>query len=83
MIMVKSKNILATGLLLFHLCLHWLGQKGHDTTAFIAENHLTPITRAVVDELLNGKSMVYYSNWLDNASHTPEYAYSKTGIIKT
>jgi hypothetical protein len=83
MIMVKSKNILATGLLLFSSvsALAW-GQKGHDTTAFIAENHLTPITRAVVDELLNGKSMVYYSNWLDNASHTPEYAYSKTWHYK-
>ena len=58
------------------------GQKGHDTTAYIAENHLTPITKAVIDELLDGKSIVYYANWLDNASHTPEYAYSKTWHYK-
>lgn len=54
------------------------GQKGHDTVAFIAENHLSTRTKAVIDSLLGGKSIVYYSNWLDNASHTPEYEYSKT-----
>ena len=58
------------------------GQKGHDVTAFIAENHLTPTTYAVVTDLLDGKSIVYWSNWLDNASHTPEYAYSKTWHYK-
>lgn len=58
------------------------GQKGHDVTAFIAENHLTPATYATVSQLLDGKSMVYYANWLDNASHTPEYEYSKTWHYK-
>ena len=43
-------------------------QKGHDTVAFIAETHLTPATKAAVDSLLDGKSIVYWSNWLDNAS---------------
>ena len=61
--------------------LSW-GQKGHDTVAFIAENHLTPATKAMVDSLFDGKSIVYYSNWLDNASHSPEYAYSKTWHYK-
>lgn len=58
------------------------GQKGHDVTAFIAEHHLTPAAKAVVDSLLGGKSMVYWANWLDNASHTPEYAYTKTWHYK-
>ncbi len=58
------------------------GQKGHDTVAFIAENHLTPTAKAAVDSLLDGKSIVYWANWLDNASHTPEYAYSKTWHYK-
>ncbi len=58
------------------------GQKGHDTVAFIAENHLTPDTRHAVESLLDGKSMVYYANWLDNASNTTEYAYSKTWHYK-
>lgn len=80
---MKPNNILITGLLsLSAFSAFGWGQKGHDTTAFIAENHLTPITKAVVEELLDGKSIVYYSNWLDNASHTPEYAYSKTWHYK-
>lgn len=58
------------------------GQKGHDVTAALAERHLTPTTAAAINELLDGKSIVYWSNWLDNASHTPEYAYSKTWHYK-
>lgn len=53
-------------------------QKGHDVTAAIAERHLTPAAAAAVDSIFSGRSLVYWSNWLDNASHTPEYAYSKT-----
>lgn len=58
------------------------GQKGHDTTAEIAERHLTEATAKAVGELLDGKSIVYWANWLDNASHTPEYAYTKTWHYK-
>lgn len=58
------------------------GQKGHDTVAKIAENHLTPATKAALDSILDGRSIIYWANWLDNASHTPEYAYSKTWHYK-
>lgn len=58
------------------------GQKGHDTVAYIAECNLTPEAKAAAEKLLDGKSIVYYANWLDNASHTPEYAYSKTWHYK-
>ena len=58
------------------------GQKGHDVTAFIAENHLSEPAKHAVDSLLEGKSMVYWANWLDNASHTKEYQYSKTWHYK-
>ena len=58
------------------------GQKGHDVTAAIAEAHLTPATQKAVAEVLDGMSPVYWANWLDNASHTPEYAYSKTWHYK-
>lgn len=67
----------ATIALISFTCSAW-SQKGHDVTAYIAEKHLTPRTAAAVDSLLQGMSMVYWANWLDNASHTPEYAYSKT-----
>lgn len=45
------------------------GQKGHDVTAYIAEQHLTPATRHAIDSLLEGRSIVYWANWLDNASY--------------
>lgn len=64
------------------LCAMAWGQKGHDTTAFIAQNHLTPKAQQAVDSILSGRSMVYWANWLDNASHTPEYAYTKTWHYK-
>lgn len=57
-------------------------QKGHDVTAYIAEKHLTPRTLAAVDSILDGKSMVYWANWLDNASHQLEMAYTKTWHYK-
>lgn len=58
------------------------GQKGHDTVCFIAENHLTDSTKNAVEKLLGGKSIVYYANWMDNASNTPEYKWSKTWHYK-
>lgn len=50
------------------------GKKGHDVICYIAENHLTDSALARVTEVLDGRSMVYYSNWMDSASHTSEYA---------
>lgn len=58
------------------------GQKGHDVTAYIAEQHLTPTTKGAVESLLDGRSIVYWANWLDNASHTPQYAFTKTWHYK-
>lgn len=60
------------------ICAFGWSQKGHDVTAYIAEKHLNPRARAAVDSLLQGKSMVYWANWLDNASHGMDYAYTKT-----
>ena len=54
------------------------GQKGHDIVAYIAECNLSPRTYRKVVAALDGHSPVYYANWLDGASHTPEYAYTKT-----
>lgn len=62
-------------------CFGW-GQKGHDVTAYIAEQHLSPTAMAAVDSLLDGKSIVYWSNWLDNASHRKDYAYTNTWHYK-
>lgn len=56
--------------------------KGHDTVAYIAECHLTPAAADSVASLLDGRSPVYWANWLDNASYTPDYAYTKTWHYK-
>ncbi|MDE7068988.1 MAG: S1/P1 nuclease [Alistipes sp.] len=71
-------------LLLLAACLSALseawgwGQKGHDVVACVAECRLTPEAATRVADLLDGYSMVYWANWLDSASHTPEMAYTKT-----
>lgn len=57
-------------------------QKGHDTVAYIAEKHFTAATADSVAALLDGMSPVYWANWLDNASHQDEYAYTKTWHYK-
>ena len=64
------------------LSAHAWSQKGHDTVAYIAECHLTKAAADSVAEILDGKSPVYWANWLDNASHTPDYAYTKTWHYK-
>lgn len=62
-------------------CMAW-GQKGHDTTCAIAQQHLTHAAKARIADILDGKSILYWSNWLDNAVHTPEYEYAKTWHYK-
>ena len=74
---IKQLAISAICLLLTAQAFAW-GQKGHDVTAYIAECHLTPEAAQKIDKVLNGRSLVYYANWLDNASHTDDYAYTKT-----
>lgn len=79
--MMKKNLLFILTLLISANCFGW-GQKGHDTVAYIALQHLTPVTLSSLDSLLDNKSIVYWANWLDNASHTPEYAYTKTWHYK-
>ncbi|MBQ7855968.1 MAG: S1/P1 nuclease [Alistipes sp.] len=64
--------------LCFSLTAFGWGQKGHDVVAYIAECNLSPKAYARVVALLDDHSPVYYANWMDNASHTREYRYTKT-----
>ena len=59
------------------MSLAW-GQKGHDVVAYIAEQNLSKSARKRIAALLEGHSMVYVANWMDNASHTAEYEHTKT-----
>ena len=68
---------IAFALLIPAMALAW-GPKGHDTVAYIAEKHLSKKALKKVTAVLDGHSLVYVANWLDNASHTDEYAYTKT-----
>ena len=56
------------------------GPKGHDVVAAIAEQHLTKKAKKAIDEILDGKSIVYYSSWMDNIQNSPywENGYNKT-----
>ena len=56
------------------------GSKGHDVVAAIAEQHLTPRAKRKINKLLEGKSIVYYSSWMDNIQNSPywENGYNKT-----
>ncbi len=54
------------------------GQMGHDVTAYIAEKNLSKKAAKAVREVLDGHSPVYYASWMDSASNTDEYRYTKT-----
>ena len=75
---MKNKIIILTiaALIVATDCLAW-GQVGHDTTCAIAEKHLSRRAKKKIKKILKGQSLVYWANWLDNASHTPEYEYIK------
>ncbi len=56
------------------------GPKGHDIVAAIAEQNLTKKTKKALDKILEGKSIVYYSSWMDNIQNSPNW---KNGYDKT
>ncbi len=79
--MIKKLALAAIALATAVSAMAW-GQKGHDTVAAIAERHFSAATADSVSAILDGMSPVYWANWLDNASHTPDYAYTKTWHYK-
>ena len=56
------------------------GPVGHDVVAAIAQQHLTKKAQKEIDKLLEGKSIVYYSSWMDNIQNSP---YWKNGYNAT
>ena len=73
-----KRLILLSLLLTITLSASAWGPKGHDTVAYIAEQHLSKSAKKKVQEVLGGHSLVYVANWMDDASHSDEYAYTKT-----
>ncbi len=54
------------------------GKKGHDAIAEIAQRRLTSKAEKRVTDLLEGRSMVYFSNWMDVVRNDKEYKYTST-----
>ena len=64
---MKKINLLLSLVLLLGISLDaqaW-GRREHAAVAYIAEQHLTPEAKATVNEILGGRTMVYYASWLD------------------
>lgn len=57
------------------------GRRVHATIAFIAEQHMTPKAKKAVDEILEGKSMVYYASWLDYYRAEMQITYTEDGVV--
>ena len=72
--------LLSVAAMLHSIAGYCWGPTGHDVVAAIAEAHLTDKTKAAIDELLDGRSIVYYSSWMDNLQNSPywEYGYKQT-----
>ena len=74
---MKRTLIIVLALLTHFTSFGW-GQKGHDVVAYIAECNLAPEVYQKVAKKLGNHSLVYYANWLDNASYSDQYRYTKT-----
>ena len=74
---MKRYIIIVVALLSYLPSFGW-GQKGHDVVAYIAECNLTPEAYQKVVKKLGNHSLVYYANWLDNASYSDQYRYTKS-----
>lgn len=73
-------TVLSILMLLESASLYAWGPMGHDVVAAIAEQHLTKKARKEIDKLLEGKSIIYYSSWMDSIQNSP---YWKDGYNKT
>lgn len=58
-------------LMLQSISMYAWGPVGHDVVAAIAEQHLTKKAKKEIDKLLEGKSIVYYSSWMDSIQNSP------------
>ncbi len=52
------------------------GRLGHDAIAYIAECNLTPKAKKIISDYLDGRSIVYYSSWMDDVRTTPQYGFT-------
>ena len=78
---MKRFTLILLAIMMFNITTAYgWGATGHDVVAAIAEQHLTPKAKRKINKLLDGKSIVYYSSWMDNIQNSPywENGYNKT-----
>ncbi len=74
---MKLKNgLLLLALVLSAVDMSAWGRLGHDAIAYIAECNLSARAKKNISNYLDGKSIVYYSSWMDEVRETPEYKFS-------
>ena len=66
-------SFLSLFMLLESISTYAWGPMGHDVVAAIAEQHLSRKTRKEISRLLDGKSIIYYSSWMDNLRNSPDW----------
>lgn len=54
------------------------GHECHDIITVLAERHLKPSAKKKIERYLGGHSIMYYSTWMDDWRHTPEYKFTDT-----
>lgn len=54
------------------------GHECHDIITLLAEKHLKPSVKKKIEKYLGGHSIMYYSTWMDDWRHTPEYKFTDT-----
>ena len=62
--MKRAISILLGIVLMYGTAFAW-GTRGHEATVKIAESHLTPKAKKLLDKYLDGKSIVEYASWAD------------------
>ena len=75
-----SVLIMSTLMLMSSISAFGWGPKGHDVVAAIAEQNLSSKAKKELAKILDGKSIVYYSSWMDNIQNSPSW---KGGYDKT
>ena len=78
--MKKITIVLISTFILFAHCIPVLGWggKGHYVIAGIAEMHLNNKAKKEVQRLLGGRTMVYYSTWMDEIRSDSAYGHTRT-----
>ncbi len=54
------------------------GHECHDIITILAEKHLKPSAKKKIEKYLGGHSIMYYSTWMDDWRHTPQYKFTDT-----